>query len=95
MGRSYVETCTDVHISEFDDDTVLERALEIIQEHRKEKEPAEKGRHLDAWLIQHLAIESIAKELGMPVCEDVLPSSTAGRIRTIDELKAEIARHWS
>ena len=95
MGKSYVESCSEVHISEFDDDAVIERALEIIKEHRRAKEPEQDGHRRDAWLVMQELVEGIAKELGTPVCEHVLPLSTAGRLRTMEELKAEIARNWS
>jgi hypothetical protein len=80
---------SEVYLSEFDDDDIIERAIEIVKEHQKRRASQSKWDRDKAMELDG-DIEELAKALGAMtfVGDGLPPASTAARITSMDALRA-------
>lgn len=76
----------EVDIDEFDDDVVLEYALEVIMAHKMRQAS---GRPGDSWDAIQALVERLAAVLGIT---DMAPASTAAKVQTMEQLRALCGR---
>ena len=91
--RRTVHICEDVSLDEFEDDAVLEHALEIIERHCAQREPEAGSYYYRRWAEVGKFVEKIALVLGVDMRKHELPPmSTAARIKSLDELREHMSK---
>lgn len=94
MSRRSGTTITvdaEVHISEFDDDVVLEAAIQAVVTHKGRAKPTHPDQ-VKYWEATDSLVERLAKVLGINTRPDLPPASTAAGVTSMEHLRALCGR---